>query len=211
MFSGIIEEIGMVKELRQSSDNVWLEIQASEVLCESKIGDSISVDGVCLTIAELRENTFVANAMPISLKTTTLGNLKSGDRVNLERALAYYGRIGGHLVSGHVDTTALITNKTNDQNAILIDIDLSEEQRKYIIDKGSVAVDGISLTVAKKRSSGFTVSLIPHTAEVSTLADKNIGDQVNIELDMIAKYLYQFIKIDEKGVSFELLTKKGFI
>lgn len=211
MFSGIIEEIGVVKELRQSSDNVWLEIQASEVLCESKIGNSISVDGVCLTIAELRENTFVANAMPISLKTTTLGNLKSGDRVNLERALAYNGRIGGHLVSGHVDTTALITNKTNDQNAILIDIDLSEEQRKYIIDKGSVAVDGISLTVAKKRSSGFTVSLIPHTAEVSTLADKNIGDQVNIELDMIAKYLYQFITIEEKGVSFELLTKKGFI
>jgi riboflavin synthase len=211
MFSGIIEEIGVVKELRLTSDNVWLEIQASEVLCDSKIGDSISVDGVCLTIAELRNNSFVANAMPVSLQTTTLSNFKNGDRVNLERALTYNGRIGGHLVSGHVDTTAMITNITSDQNAILIDIDLSEEHHKYIIDKGSVAVDGISLTVAKKRSSGFTVSLIPHTVEVSTLAEKNIGDKLNIELDMIAKYLYQFITIEEKGVSFELLTKKGFI
>lgn len=211
MFSGIIEEIGGIKEIGQTSDNVWIEVIANKVLNGSKIGDSISVDGVCLTITELKTDTFVVNAMPVTLQNTTLGKLKSGDIVNLERALQYNGRIGGHLVSGHVDTTAVISNKSSDQNAILIDIELGDNYQKYIIDKGSVAVDGVSLTVAKKLSSEFTVSLIPHTAKVSTLADKNIGDKLNIEFDIIAKYIYQFTGKEQEEISYELLAKTGYI
>lgn len=190
MFTGIIEETGTVL----SFGNGKIQLSAKKVLENSKIGDSISVNGVCLTITKMNSNDFYADVMNETLSRSNLGSLKKGGTVNLERAMAANGRFGGHFVSGHIDGTGKITKIQNDGNAIWIYISAPKEILNLIIEKGSVAIDGISLTVAKVSSEDFAVSVIPHTSEETTLTSKKIGDVVNLENDIIGKYVQKLLK-----------------
>lgn len=190
MFTGIIEETGTVL----SFGNGKIQLSAKKVLENSKIGDSISVNGVCLTITKMNSNDFYADVMNETLSRSNLGSLKKGGTVNLERAMAANGRFGGHFVSGHIDGTGKITKIQNDGNAIWIYISAPKEILNLIIEKGSVAIDGISLTVAKVSSEDFAVSVIPHTSEETTLTSKKIGDIVNLENDIIGKYVQKLLK-----------------
>ncbi len=190
MFTGIIEETGTVL----SFGNGKIQLSAKKVLENSKIGDSISVNGVCLTITKMNSNDFYADVMNETLSRSNLGSLKKGGTVNLERAMAANGRFGGHFVSGHIDGTGKITKIQNDGNAIWIYISAPKEILNLIIEKGSVAIDGISLTVAKVSGEDFAVSVIPHTSEETTLTSKKIGDIVNLENDIIGKYVQKLLK-----------------
>lgn len=190
MFTGIIEETGTVL----SFGNGKIQLSAKKVLENSKIGDSISVNGVCLTITKMNSNDFYADVMNETLSRSNLGSLKKGGTVNLERAMAANGRFGGHFVSGHIDGTGKITKIQNDGNAIWIYISAPKEILNLIIEKGSVAIDGISLTVAKVSGEDFAVSVIPHTSEETTLTSKKIGDVVNLENDIIGKYVQKLLK-----------------
>lgn len=190
MFTGIIEETGTVL----SFGNGKIQLSAKKVLENSKIGDSISVNGVCLTITKMNFNNFYADVMNETLSRSNLGSLKKGGTVNLERAMAANGRFGGHFVSGHIDGTGKIAKIQNDGNAIWIYISAPKEILNLIIEKGSVAIDGISLTVAKVSGEDFAVSVIPHTSEETTLTSKKIGDIVNLENDIIGKYVQKLLK-----------------
>lgn len=190
MFTGIIEETGTVL----SFGNGKIQLSAKKVLENSKIGDSISVNGVCLTITKMNSNNFYADVMNETLSRSNLGSLKKGGTVNLERAMAANGRFGGHFVSGHIDGTGKIAKIQNDGNAIWIYISAPKEILNLIIEKGSVAIDGISLTVAKVSGEDFAVSVIPHTSEETTLTSKKIGDIVNLENDIIGKYVQKLLK-----------------
>lgn len=190
MFTGIIEETGTVL----SFGNGKIQLSAKKVLENSKIGDSISVNGVCLTITKMNSNNFYADVMNETLNRSNLGSLKKGGTVNLERAMAANGRFGGHFVSGHIDGTGKIAKIQNDGNAIWIYISAPKEILNLIIEKGSVAIDGISLTVAKVSGEDFAVSVIPHTSEETTLTSKKIGDIVNLENDIIGKYVQKLLK-----------------
>lgn len=212
MFTGIIEEIGKIKSIRRGNDSVVLEIEASHILEDVKIGDSIATNGVCLTATSFKGGAFFADAMPETMHRTTLGSLRPGDRVNLERALCLNGRLGGHLVAGHVDGVGEIVRKDKNENAIWITISAPPAILKYIIEKGSVAIDGVSLTVAYVDESAFKVSIIPHTQGETTLVDKYPGDKVNLENDMIAKYVEKLMSGGKSGggMSLEFLQANGF-
>jgi riboflavin synthase len=211
MFTGIIEELGAVKTLRRGSSGARLAISASFVLEGTAIGDSICVNGVCLTVVDLGKADFSADVASETIKVTNLGELKVGQKVNLERALRLSARIGGHLVTGHVDAIGRIKEKRQEGNSWRVFIETPEQALRYIIKKGSVAVDGISLTVADLDSTGFSIAMIPHTAKLTTLGSKAPGESVNLETDIIGKYVERLLSGRmEEGVNLELLKKAGF-
>lgn len=207
MFTGIIEEMGIVKE--KSSD--FLVIQAQKVLENLKQGDSLAVNGVCLTVTEFTKDTFKVNVMPETLKLTNLRTLSIENKVNLERAMRFSDRIGGHLVSGHIDGLGKIVNKVIAGENQIWEISVLPELINYIIKKGSIAVEGISLTIAEVKAEKFKICLIPHTLKLTTLGEKNIGDLLNIEVDMMGKYVEKFLnKVDKKEITLDFLTEHGF-
>ncbi|TDA65667.1 MAG: riboflavin synthase [Clostridia bacterium] len=215
MFTGIIEELGTLLRVEGSAPWARLVIGAGKVLEGTCTGDSIAVNGVCLTVVAVGRDSFTAEVMHQTLTHTNLGDLRPGSRVNLERALCLGGRLGGHLVSGHVDGVGVIARSQRVGIATVLDIRAPEEIRKYLVPRGSVAVDGISLTVAEKTGDGFSLSLIPHTLAHTTLGIKGVGDRVNLEADMVAKYLEgllsQAASPTGAGITEELLARNGFI
>ncbi|GLB61125.1 riboflavin synthase [Cytobacillus sp. NCCP-133] len=217
MFTGIIEELGTVKKVVQQGKAMKLTIGASKILSDIQLGDSISVNGVCLTVTEFMKDEFSADIMPETFKSTSLSAIKERSKVNLERAMSANGRFGGHFVTGHVDGTGQILKKTASDNAIYIQISVPAALSHLLIMKGSIAVDGISLTVFGNEGNTVTVSIIPHTASETVLGFKAAGDIVNLEFDMLAKYLYSFMNkqhenaAPQKGISEQFLQENGFL
>ena len=193
MFTGIIEEIGIVNKISIAGKSGSLEIKAQKILQGTKIGDSIAVNGVCLTVTRMTEKSFSADVMAETVRRTSLASLSVGSGVNLERAMSAEGRFGGHIVSGHIDGTGKITKVHKEENAVWVHISASSEILALIVEKGSIAIDGISLTVASVNESEFSVSIIPHTAKETTLLSKNAGDIVNLENDIIGKYVQKLL------------------
>lgn len=217
MFTGIIEDKGTVKEMKRVSDQaVQLTIESEKIVEDVNIGDSISVNGICLTVTNYSSNQFGVDAMPETIKSTSLQLLKKGSEVNLERAMAANGRFGGHFVSGHVDGTGKITRKQRVENAIYYDIEIPSDLIDLLLYKGSITVDGTSLTIFDMLENGFTISLIPHTASETILGGKGVGDIVNIECDMLAKYVQKLMnkqagENSKEGLNEELLKANGFM
>ncbi|MBM4761919.1 riboflavin synthase [Bacillus sp. B15-48] len=193
MFTGIIEEIGTYTGIRKSGSMYEISIDAVKVLKDVHLGDSIAINGVCLTVTSFTSGNFTADVMPETLKATNIGDLKPGSRVNLERAMAAGGRFGGHFVSGHVDGSGKIIRKERVENAVYYDIEVAEELAKTMMLKGSVTVDGTSLTIFGVSEQTFTISLIPHTMSETIIGEKQVGDMVNIECDMIGKYVHHIL------------------
>ncbi|MBI5191446.1 MAG: riboflavin synthase [Nitrospirae bacterium] len=189
MFTGIIEELGAVKSIKKGQKSATLEVGATVVASDVKMGDSIAVNGVCLTVVGFTGKGFSAEVMAETLRKSDLGALKAGDKVNLERALRLSDRLGGHLVSGHIDGVGTIKSVVREDIALVFTVDAQPEVLRYIINKGSIAIDGISLTVVDFSEDSFRVSIIPHTAAQTTLGFKKAGDNVNLESDVIAKYV----------------------
>lgn len=212
MFTGIIEELGEIKTVRRGRHSAVLDIAAKKVLEGTRVGDSIAANGVCLTVAALGDTSFSADVMPETMARSNLGSLKPGDRVNLERALCLNGRLGGHLVAGHVDGKGRIVDRVQDEIAIWLTVSASPEFLHYMVCKGSVAVDGVSLTIAFVDSAVFKVSVIPHTQAMTTLTSKRIGEQVNLENDLVAKYVEKLVEREGagQGMSLEFLQANGF-
>ena len=193
MFTGIIEEIGKITAVRKGARSSVLTIEGRVILGDLKLGDSVSVNGVCLTVSSLTGQGFTADVMSETLRRSDLGALQPGSGVNLERAMPADGRFGGHIVSGHIDGTGTITNIRRDDNAQWITIRAPRDITRLIVEKGSICIDGISLTVAGVREDEFDVSIIPHTAKMTTLAGKKTGDPVNLENDIIGKYVEKLL------------------
>lgn len=211
MFTGIIEEIGTIKGIRRGNRSVVVEIGAAKVLEDTKVGDSIATNGVCLTVTAMGNGGFTADVMPETMERSNLGGLKPGERVNLERALCLNSRLGGHMVAGHIDGTGRITDRVKDENAVWLTVRTTPEILRYVVEKGSVAIDGVSLTVAYVDEAVFKVSVIPHTQEETTLTGKRVGDVVNLENDMIVKYVEKLMKQPQtKGLSLDFLQANGF-
>ena len=215
MFTGIIEEVGTVKRIQRSGSSSFIEIQAKRVLEDVHLGDSIAVNGVCLTVTHFGGGIFRADVMNETLSRSSLGSLASGSPVNLERAMAAGGRFGGHIVSGHIDGTGIISDIRNDDIAVWYTVSAPPELLRYIVEKGSVAIDGISLTVAKVTDTSFSVSIIPHTAAETILGTKKTGDIVNLENDIIGKYVEKLMKpadseAQKQGITMDFLAKNGF-
>lgn len=215
MFTGIIEEIGMIKNMYRGIHSSNVTIEGNLIFEDLKTGDSVAVNGICLTASKIDARTFSADVMHETLDRTVLGKLKCESKVNLERAMSASGRFGGHMVSGHIDGTGTITKVRKDDNAVWYTITASEKILFYIIEKGSIAVDGISLTVAKTAHNSFSVSVIPHTAENTVLSDKKTGDAVNLENDIVGKYIEKLIQPqraqqNKSGITPEFLLKFGF-
>lgn len=218
MFTGIVEEMGTVESVSRGKGSAALRISASKVLEGSRVGDSIAVNGVCLTVTSVSNGIFTADVMAETMRRSSLGGLSRGSRVNLERAMAAGGRFGGHIVSGHIDGTGVVSSMKKEDNAMWVEIETAQGILKYIVEKGSIAIDGISLTVARLGKGSFAVSVIPHTGEETTLLKNKTGDIVNLENDIIGKYverLMYFDNEDEKkvpkgGISWEFLAENGF-
>lgn len=210
MFTGIIEEIGTVEQIITGTKSCSLRIRAEKILSDAHIGDSIAVNGVCLTVTDFKESYFTADVMPETMRRTGLGRLAKGSRVNLERAMQSGGRFGGHIVAGHIDGTGTIIGMTRDDNAVWIKIAADRGITKYIVEKGSVTLDGISLTIADVTSESFAVSIIPHTAAQTTLSERKIGDKINIECDIIGKYIEKLTQHSSEGITEDFLRKYGF-
>ncbi len=198
MFTGLIGELGSVRSLVGDDLGYKLEIAAKTILNDLKLGDSVAVNGACLTVVHITTKSFTADVMPETVRHTNLGKLHIGEKINLERTLRLCDGLEGHLVSGHVEGTGRILHRHDEGNAILFRIGCNSDLTRYIVKKGSVAVDGISLTVVEAEKNNFTVSIIPHTAAVTTLGFKREGDWVNIETDMIGRYIEKFIGKDDK-------------
>jgi riboflavin synthase len=216
MFTGIIEELGRISDIKKGIKSYRLVISADNVLENTEIGDSISVNGICLTVTDLTKSCFSADVMAETVRRTALSDIKQGSIVNLERAMPVNGRFGGHIVSGHIDGTGIISSLKREDNAIWVTVSADENILKYIVEKGSVAIDGISLTVAYVDSRCFKVSIIPHTQDKTTLTMKKSGDRVNLECDIIGKYVEKMLlnqneKSDKKGITMDFLCEKGFI
>ncbi|MCM1494753.1 MAG: riboflavin synthase [Bacteroides sp.] len=222
MFTGIIEETGTVKKIIGGQASGYMEIKADKVLSGTRIGDSIAVNGVCLTVTQLHSNSFVADVMAETLRNTNLGSLPMGASVNLERAMAANGRFGGHIVSGHIDGTGEIRSLQPEGNAVWVTISAPASILHLIVNKGSIAIDGISLTVAYVDDSVFKVSIIPHTGEETTLLRRKPGDVVNLENDVIGKYVEKLLlpysdkdehaeaKAGKKDITMDFLKEHGF-
>ena len=209
MFTGIIEETGHVEQIIHGSLSCRIRISADRIFSDLSLGDSVAVNGVCLTAAEISSNTFTADVMAETMRRTGLSRLVPGSRVNLERAMPANGRFGGHIVSGHIDGTGTVLSMKREDNAVWIRIAADDPIMRYIIKKGSVALDGISLTVAETAADSFAVSVIPHTAANTTLLEKKIGESVNIECDIIGKYVEKMLK-PTTGITEEFLKENGF-
>ena len=211
MFTGIIEEIGVLKERRDGSHSCTLTVRCEKILEGTKIGDSIAVNGTCLTVTKLNADSFDVDVTPETMRRTAFSIVRVGSKLNLERALRIGDRLGGHLVSGHVDFVGKLIKKEG--NAVNLTFSVPEQWMKYILAKGSIAIDGVSLTIAKKQSNSFFVSLIPHTGEMTILLLKQIGDPVNIECDCIGKYIEQLIGHNTSssiGVTMDTLIAGGY-
>lgn len=213
MFTGIIEEIGVLKERRDGSHSCALTVRCEKILEGTKIGDSIAVNGTCLTVTKLNADSFDVDVTPETMRRTAFSIVRVGSKLNLERALRIGDRLGGHLVSGHVDFVGKLIKKEQEGNAVNLTFSVPEQWMKYILAKGSIAIDGVSLTIAKKQSNSFFVSLIPHTGEMTILLLKQIGDPVNIECDCIGKYIEQLIGHNTSssiGVTMDTLIAGGY-
>ena len=217
MFTGLVEELGKVKTIEKGAKSVRITIAAKKVLEDVKLGDSIAVNGTCLTAVDFDSTYFTADVMPETVNKTVLAHLRPGDLVNLERTLRLGDRFGGHMVSGHVDSVGKIIAKDQNDIAIIVKISVTPETSRYIIKKGSIAIDGISLTVIEATDTWFSVSLIPHTAKMTTLGYKRVGDSVNLETDIIGKYVEKLLmpKSSEptpqkSGITMDFLAQHGF-
>ena len=217
MFTGIVEEKGKVSHMQLGGESGVIAVKARKVLEGTKIGDSIAVNGVCLTVTSLQPDGFTADVMAETIRRSSLGSCKAGSQVNLERAMAADGRFGGHIVSGHIDGTGVIKSMIREENAIWVRIETSKDILHLIVEKGSICIDGISLTVAKLDESSFAVSVIPYTGEETTLLGKNAGDIVNLENDVIGKYVERLLGIktskpqkQESKITMEFLETFGF-
>lgn len=216
MFTGLIEDIGTVHALQRQGAGARLAVATALPLGEVRLGDSIAVNGACLTVVDIGTRVFTADVSPETLTCTTLGELRSGMTVNLERALRLGDRLGGHLVSGHVDGVATIAARRRDHNAIRFSFELSHDVLRYLATKGSVAIDGISLTVNALFPSKFEVAIIPHTLDRTTLAERHVGDRVNIEIDLIARYIERLChptapEPETSPLDRDFLAKHGFL
>lgn len=207
MFTGIVEEIGRVISAKPEN----LVFSASDVLQRMELGGSIAINGVCLTITNLNPNSFSVNVMPETLKRTNLGLLSTGGKVNLERPLAVGGRLGGHLVQGHVDDTGRVVSITWNNGVMLIKFEARPEVMRYVVAKGFIAVDGISLTVVSKDAVSFQVSVVDYTRKHTTLGSRKVGDLVNLEVDIIAKYVEQLCQIRSPSITVDFLRERGFL
>jgi len=219
MFTGLVEELGKVKAVARGAKSVRMTIAARKVLSDVKLGDSIAVNGTCLTVVDYSDSWFTADVMPETVERTVLAKLRSGDTVNLERTLSVGDRLGGHIVSGHIDGIGIIQSMSRDDNAVIVRISTGLDIMRYVIKKGSIAIDGISLTVVDCGEDWFTVSLIPHTAAMTTLGIKTTGDPVNLETDIIGKYVEKLLGLNKtqsiaepskSGITLEFLSSHGF-
>lgn len=216
MFTGIIEEVGRLERLAGGE----IAIRAKKVLEDVALGDSIAVNGICLTVTRFDEAHFTADVMPETIRRTSLAELRRGSRVNLERALTLKSRLGGHIVSGHIDGAGMIAAMKEEGNAILLTVRASDSVLRYVVEKGSVALDGISLTVASVGAADFTVSLIPHTREITNLREKSVGSRLNIETDILGKYVEKLFpggcvqgsaaSKGKDGITMDFLRQQGF-
>jgi riboflavin synthase len=214
MFTGLIEEIGIIEDINGGNRSGFLKVGCSKVLEGVRHGDSISVNGICLTVTKFDNRGFTVDFMPETLRVTNLGLLARGSSVNLERALKVGDRLGGHIVSGHIDGTGRITEFKKRENATEVWIEADKNLLKYIIKKGSIAIDGASLTVADLSRNGFMVSIIPHTRKETTLLDKKLGELVNLECDAFGKYierLMEFKGTDSEKLTVDFLNRNGFL
>jgi riboflavin synthase len=211
MFTGIIEEMGVVKAAGKTLQGSGVTILAKIVLEGLKIGDSVTVNGVCLTVVGCNDTEMKADISPETMKVTTLGSLKAGDPVNLERAMRLGDRLGGHLVTGHVDGIGAIRSRVQEGDALQIAIEAPRDVLRYCVPKGSITVDGISLTVNEVTDRGFRVTIIPHTAEVTTLGIKQIGDAVNLETDLIGRYVERLLSGRAGGSEAEIKIDKDYL
>lgn len=212
MFTGIIEEIGKIRGIQKGASSAVLSVQASEIMADIHLGDSIAVNGVCLTVTSISSDGFTADVMHETLNRSSLGSLRTGSPVNLERAMAANGRFGGHIVSGHIDGTGMVSDIRRDDNAVWYTIKTPASVLRYIIEKGSIAVDGISLTVARVYEDSFSISIIPHTASLTTLSSRRVGDSVHLENDCIGKYVERLMgkELKNRNITAEFLAKHGF-
>lgn len=193
MFTGIIEEIGKVKAIERGANSIRLTIAVKKILDDIHIGDSICTNGVCLTVTTFDNDSYTADVMPETMNRTNFKDLRINDLVNCERAMPANGRFGGHIVSGHIDGTGVISKMTRDDKAIRVKIETRPEILRYIVEKGSITIDGISLTITDVSSFDFGVSIIQHTQDETTLTKKKIGDTVNLENDIVGKYIEKFV------------------
>ena len=213
MFTGIIEEIGTIESIRRGAHSAVLTVNAEKILSDIHLGDSIAVNGICLTATAFTKHSFTVDVMHETLNRSSLAGLTPGAPVNLERAMAANGRFGGHIVTGHVDGVGTISKVERDDNALWYTISAAPQILHCIVEKGSVTIDGISLTVAKVSDRDFAVSIIPHTAEKTILSRKKPGDPVNLETDILGKYVEKLLKPQESpksGLTMEFLLKNGF-
>lgn len=218
MFTGIVEELGRIRKIQKGRSSAVLEIEARKVLEGTRVGDSICVSGVCLTVTSLEGGRFTADVMHETLNRSALQNARPGSLVNLERAMAADGRFGGHIVAGHVDGTGRIRGIERDDNAVWYTIGAGDEILRYVVEKGSIAIDGISLTVARVGEGWFSISAIPHTIRETTLQAKHQGDLVNLENDVVGKYVEKLLGLAPAGeqtgeksrVTREFLSRYGF-
>ena len=215
MFTGIVEEMGNVKKIRHGPYSAVIEIQAKTILEDAKVGDSIAVNGICLTITTLSGNSFTADIMHETLNRSAFASLKTGSHVNLERAMQADGRFGGHMVAGHIDGIGKIVHVQKDDNAVWFTIQAKSEILQYVVQKGSIAVDGISLTVAKAEKDKFLVSVIPHTVSMTVLGERKEGDIVNLETDIVGKYIEKLLSASfhtsgSSNITREFLNEYGF-
>lgn len=210
MFTGIIETIGTIRAIRRGARSITLHIAAPGIVEGTAVGDSIATNGVCLTVTSIERDTFTADAMPETMERTALGRLQAGSRVNLERALRPDSRLGGHIVSGHIDGTGRLTALRRDDNAVRLRVAAPAGITRYVIPKGSVALDGVSLTVTEVTEEGFEVSVIPHTQHATTLTSLPVGAVLNIENDLVAKYIEKLLAPASPGLTLERLIENGF-
>lgn len=215
MFTGLIEDVGRVVRLERRGNSASLAVATSLHLDGFRLGDSVAVNGICLTVVAMKGDTLFFDVSPETLDRSGLGRLAAGGSVNLERAMRLSDRLGGHIVTGHIDCVSTISSRREDSGNIIFDFQLPPENARYIVPKGSVAIDGISLTVNSATATGFSVNIIPHTAAMTTLHQRRAGDTVNIETDIIGKYVERLLAPADgerpSGVTMDLLTKNGFI
>ena len=215
MFTGIVEEVGRILAIERGAKSCRLQIGGERIFADLQLGDSVAVNGVCLTVAALSSHGFWADVMAETLRRSALGALQTGSLVNLERALAAQGRFGGHIISGHIDGVGRIQQISREDQAVWLKIETPPSLLRYVVEKGSIAIDGVSLTVAKVDEESFSVSIIPHTGKATILLQKQVGDAVNLENDIIAKYVEKLLQPTQQttakgGITREFLLQHGF-
>jgi len=210
MFTGIIEKVGKVKNIKKNTKSTVLSISVDDILNEVKLGDSIAINGVCLTVTSFTDKEFEADVMNETIKVTSLNKLNFGSVVNVERAMAANGRFDGHIVAGHVDQVGIVKNIKAVANSYLIDIEIKKENLDYVVNKGSITLDGISLTIAKLSGNIVTVSIIPHTFKHTNLVSKRIGSEINVEFDVLGKYVAKQTK-NNSNITQDFLRNNGYL